>query len=381
MNKPNHTLSGLRVLDLTRVLAGPLCTMILGDMGADIIKVERPGSGDETRGWGPPFDDRGESAYFLSINRNKLGLAADLASGQDRDLVIGLMADADVVVENYLPGALAKLGLSPEIMCARYSRLIWCTITGFGDDNPRPGYDFVVQAESGLMAISGEPEGAPMKSGVAMVDILAGKDAAIAILGALHRRERTGQGGRISVSLAATAAAALINAAQNALVSGREAGRWGNAHANLVPYEMFDAADRPIVIAVGSDAQWLMCARALGLDELAEDPSLASNAGRLAARAHVVGAIRDRVRTRRAAEWMDILGRAGVPCGEVRGALEAARAAGGSPLTGMPPSVPGSVRLPPPMLNEHGDAIRRSGWRAFAEVSNPSTRQNTPPVY
>src|SRR5687767_4845169 len=248
------------------------------------------------------------------------------------------MAEADVVVENYLPGALARLGLSPELMCARYSRLIWCTITGFGDDNPRPGYDFVVQAESGLMAISGEPAGAPMKSGVAMVDILAGKDAAIAILGALHRRKQTGLGGRISVSLAATAAAALINAAQNALVSGKEAGRWGNAHANLVPYEMFDAADRPIVIAVGSDAQWKVCARVLGLDELADDLSLETNQGRLAARQRVVTTIRERVAMRPATEWMDLLSAAGVPCGEVRGVLDAARAAGGSATTGMPPS-------------------------------------------
>ena len=354
--------------------------MMLGDMGADIIKVERPGSGDETRGWGPPFDARGESAYFLSINRNKLGLTADFASGQDRDLIIGLMAEADVVVENYLPGALAKLGLSPELMCARYSRLIWCTITGFGDDNPRPGYDFVVQAESGLMAISGEPKGAPMKSGVAMVDILAGKDAAIAILGALHRRERTGLGGRISVSLAATAAASLINAAQNALVSGKEAGRWGNAHANLVPYEMFETADRPIVIAVGSDAQWNVCARVLELDELADDASLATNSGRLAARQRVVTAIRERIATRPATEWMKLLSAAGVPCGEVRGVLEAARAAGGSPTTGMPPSVPGRVRFYPPHLDEHGDAIRKSGWGVFADVAEPSTRQNTPTV-
>ena len=355
--------------------------MMLGDMGADIIKVERPGSGDETRGWGPPFDARGESAYFLSINRNKLGLTADFASGQDRDLIIGLMAEADVVVENYLPGALARLGLSPELMCARYSRLIWCTITGFGDDNPRPGYDYVVQAESGLMAISGEPAGAPMKSGVAMVDILAGKDAAIAILGALHRRERTGLGGRISVSLAATAAAALINAAQNALVRGKEAGRWGNAHANLVPYELFDASDRPIVIAVGSDAQWKVCARVLGLDELADDASLETNPGRLAARQRVVTAIRERVAMRPATEWLELLSAAGVPCGEVRGVLEAARAAGGSPMTGMPPSVPGRVRFDPPLLDEHGDAIRKSGWRVFADVAAPSTRQNIPPVY
>ena len=204
-------LSGIRVLDLSRVLAGPLCTMILGDLGASVIKVERPGAGDETRGWGPPFDDAGQSAYFLSVNRNKLSLAADLDREDDRRLIAELAAQADVVVENYRPGALERRGLGAAELLARHPRLVWCTITGFGADDPRPGYDFVVQAESGWMAITGEPDGRPMKAGVAVVDLLAGKDAAVAVLAALVARGREPalppERRHVVVSLAASAAA------------------------------------------------------------------------------------------------------------------------------------------------------------------------------
>src|SRR5690349_17326687 len=176
---PQLPLAGIKVVDLTRVLAGPLCTMLLGDLGADVIKVERPGTGDETRGWGPPFDERGESAYYLSTNRNKLSLAADLARADDREVVLRLIRDADVVVENFLPGALARLGIDLAAELSRNTRLVWCSITGFGAASVRPGYDFVVQAESGWMAITGEPPGSPMKTGVALADVIAGKDAAI----------------------------------------------------------------------------------------------------------------------------------------------------------------------------------------------------------
>ena len=358
-------LSGLKVLDLTRVLAGPLATMILGDMGADVIKVERPGTGDETRGWGPPFDQRGESAYFLSINRNKLSLAADLDAPADCDLLLSLIAAADVVVDNFRPGTLERRGLGATALRARHPRLVWCTITGFGEESDRPGYDFVVQAERGWMAITGDPEGAPTKAGVAIADILAGKDAAIAILAALVERERTGRGRHVHVSLSQSAAAGLINVAQNALVSGRDAARWGNAHANLVPYQLFEAADRAIVIAVGSDAQWRACALALELTALADDPRLTTNAGRLEHRQALVRAVAGRVRERPAAHWLAALDRAGVPCGVVKSVLEVLREVEASPLTGVAPSVPGRVRLPPPRLDEHGALIRRAGWRAF----------------
>lgn len=358
-------LDGIRVLDLTRVLAGPLCTMMLGDLGAHVIKVERPGSGDDTRGWGPPFDQAGQSAYFLSVNRNKKSLAADLANPDDRATIATLLAQADVVVDNFRPGTLEHYGFSPERAIEAHTHLIWCTITGFGPESDRPGYDFVVQAECGWMAITGEPEGTPMKVGVALADVVAGKDAAIAILGALAGRLRTGRGQRIVTSLAHSATAALVNVAQNTLVTGRDAGRWGNAHPNLVPYQLFQAADRPIVIAVGNDAQWVACAKALGLDDLAADERLRTNAGRVVHRELVVGRIAARVSADPAASSLAALERAGVPCGVVYTVLEALQRTSASPLTGVAPSIPGVIRFPPPRLDEHGAEIRRLGWRAF----------------
>lgn len=358
-------LSGLRVLDLSRVLAGPLCTMMLGDMGADVIKAERVGTGDETRGWGPPFDQRGESAYYLSVNRNKKSLAVDLDRSDDQELLRRLAAEADVVVENFLPGALRRRGLGADSLRDRHPRLVWCTITGFGAESARPGYDVVVQAERGWMAITGETDGPPMRAGVAIADVMAGKDACVAILAALLRRERLGQGARIVISLADSAAAALINVAQSSLVTGSEAKRWGNAHPNLVPYQLFDAADRPMVVAVGSDAQWSRCALALDLPELAADPGLVANAGRVRHRSRVVTAVASRLAERAAAAWVALLSDAGVPCGVVKGVLETLSEVECSPLTGIAPSVPGSVRLPPPLLDEHGDEIRRLGWTTF----------------
>ncbi|MBA3727444.1 MAG: CoA transferase [Armatimonadetes bacterium] len=358
----------LKLVDLSRVLAGPVCSMMLGDLGADVIKVERPGEGDETRGWGPPFNADGESAYFLAINRNKKSLAADLSDQTDRATVLGLIRGADVVLENFLSGALARLGLNPERLLEENPALIWCTISGFGPDSLRPGYDFVIQAECGWMAITGERDGSPMKAGVALADVIAGKDAAIAILAALAERGAgtlTGTKRRINISLADSARAALVNVAQNVLVSGRNAHRWGNAHPNLVPYQLFDAADRPLVIAVGSDGQWRACATVLGLNDLAADQALTTNAGRLKNRDRVVAALAERVREMSAQYWVDRLQSVSVPCGLVRTVAETLEATGADPLTGVRPSVPGSVRMPPPKLDEHGDAIRTLGWRAF----------------
>ncbi len=358
-------LNGIKVLDLTRVLAGPLCTMILGDLGADVIKVERPGAGDETRTWGPPFDKEGRSAYYLSINRNKLGIAADFDSTADREFLERLISEADVVVDNFRVGTLERRGVSPAAWCKRRRDLVWCTITGFGLESLRPGYDFVAQAECGWMAITGEPDGDPMKVGVALADVLAGKDAVIAILAALVRRERGAEGGRVVISLADSARAALVNVAQNALVSGRDAKRWGNAHPNLVPYQLFNAADRPIVVAVGTDAQWVACARALDLAPLAEDPSLASNAGRLAQRDRIVAEFARQIALRPAESWRAIFDGAGVPNGVVNSVLDALRTTNASAVTGMPSSVGGAVRFPPPGLDEHGSRIRELGWAAF----------------
>lgn len=360
-------LTGVKVLDLSRVLAGPLCTMMLGDLGASVLKVERPDGGDETRGWGPPFDPRGESAYYLSVNRNKLGLAADLDLDQDVALLRQLAAQADVVVENFRPGTLDRRGLGTNALRTANPSLVWCTISGFGPGSARPGYDFVVQAESGWMAITGERGGSPMKHGIALADVLAGKDAAVAILAALVARSRTGEGRHVQVSLRASAEAALVNVAQNALVSGQPASRWGNAHANLVPYQLFEAADRALVIAVGSDAQWRSCAAALGLGALGDDEALRTNAGRLANRERVVPAIAARVKSEPARTWMDRLEAAGVPCGLVKSVIEVLASAHGSALTGMAPSVPGAIRRAPPMLGEHSARVRAEGWMAFAD--------------
>jgi crotonobetainyl-CoA:carnitine CoA-transferase CaiB-like acyl-CoA transferase len=344
--------------------------MILGDMGAQVIKVERPGLGDETRGWGPPFDERGESAYYLSVNRNKKSLALDLDQAQSVALARELIAGADVVIDNFRPGTLERRGIDPREMLSSHPRLIWCTITGFGETSARAGYDLVVQAESGWMAITGEPGGSPMKVGVALADVIAGKDAAIAVLAALARRglrpdpapaaER-----RLVISLMASATAALGNVAQNSLVTGRDAKRWGNQHPNLVPYQLFHASDRPLVIAVGSDYQWKAFVRALDLRDLALDSALDTNAGRLADRERVVAIIAARLATASAAEWMAKLDGAGVPCGVVRTVLESLQQTSASALTGIAPSVPGSVRLPPPRLDEHGSEIRARGWEAF----------------
>lgn len=338
---------------------------MLGDLGADVIKLERPGTGDDTRGWGPPFDGRGESAYFLSVNRNKKSVAVDLASAEDRAFVEALLAEADVAVDNFKPGTLERYGLQPQRLLRQHPALVWCTITGFGPASDRPGYDYVVQAERGWMAITGDADGAPMKVGVALADVVAGKDAAVAVLAALASRYRDGRGRHVVTSLAQSASAALVNVAQNVLVTGRDAPRWGNAHPNLVPYELFEAADRPIVIAVGNDAQWHACASALGLDELASDPRLTTNAGRVEHREELVLALGERLREAPASRWLIRLADAGVPAGVVRSVLESLGDAGASPLTGVAPSVPGEVRLPPPRLDEHGPAVHRHGWAAF----------------
>jgi crotonobetainyl-CoA:carnitine CoA-transferase CaiB-like acyl-CoA transferase len=376
-------LEGLKVLDLSRVLAGPLCTMMLGDLGATVIKVERPGTGDDTRGWGPPFDDQGESAYFLSVNRNKASVAADFRRPEDQALLHALASEADLVVENYLPGALAQFGLDAASMLAQYTNLLWCTISGFGPESRRPGYDFVTQAESGWMAITGDPAGAPMKHGVALVDVLTGKDAAIGLLAMLVARARATEPlpveeRQLHVTLTSSARAALVNVAQNVLVSGRGASRWGNAHANLVPYQLFDAADRPFVIAVGADAQWPPAMRALALPQLADDPALRTNAGRLAERERIVREITAQVCTQPASHWIAQLDAAGVPCGVVRTVQESLAELGddvsSAARTGVPPLWNGRVRLAPPRMDEHGVSVRAKHWSFADDLPIPLRR-------
>lgn len=359
-------LKNIRVLDLSRVLAGPLAAMTLAELGADVIKVEIPGRGDDTRNWGPPFDERGLSAYFRSINRNKLSIALDFNLTTDKDLLLKLISEADVVVDNFLPGVLHRYGIDTDTLLALNPRLIWCTISGFGPDSSRPGYDFVLQAESGWMAITGEPDGQPMKVGVALVDVVTAKDAVNAILGALLARERGATTQRhLQISLANSAAAALVNVAQNVIVSGKDAARWGNAHPNLVPYQLFAAADRSIVIAVGTDSQWLTLTQVLGLNAEHDDPTLRTNPGRLAARERIVNTISERLRTRDADHWLELLHDARVPAGAVRTVQEALRVLESDSPTGIFPALPDRIRHQPPLLNEHGVAIRKNYWSVF----------------
>jgi glutaryl-CoA transferase len=324
-------LAGLRVLDLSRVLAGPLCTMLLGDLGADVLKVERPGAGDDTRTWGPPFAGGPagrEAAYYLCVNRNKRSVAADLKTAEGQALVRRLARGADVLVENFAPGTMERMGLGYEALAAENPGLVFCSVTGYGGEGSgagRPGYDFAVQARAGWMSITGEPDGAPMKAGVALADVVTGQNAAIAVLAALRERERSGRGQKVEVSLFDSAVAALVNVAQAALVTGEEPRRWGNAHATIVPYQAFDAADRPFVVAVGNDAQWKKLCAATGADDLAADERFATNPGRVENRAEVVGRLAERLRTRPAAEWLARLEAAGVPCAPVQSVGEVLR--------------------------------------------------------
>jgi glutaryl-CoA transferase len=344
--------------------------MMLADLGFEVIKVERPGAGDETRGWGPPFNTDHLSAYYLSINRNKLSITLDLDAEVDRATLDQLISGADVVLDNFRTGTLERRGMGRDLMLSRHPRLIWCTVFGFEPTSDRPGYDFVVQAESGWMSVTGEPDGEPMKSGVALADVIAGKDATIAILAALIAQgEASGPlssaDRKLDVSLSHSAVAALVNVAQNVLVSGQDAQRWGNAHPNLVPYQLFRTADRDIVVAVGNDAQWRAACEALGLGLLAADEALRTNSGRLRHRETIVRAFATCLLRRDAEFWLGVLGAAGVPCGVVKSVREALASVAASPRTGIPPSAPGLIRRPPPRLDEHGPLIRSHGWDAF----------------
>ena len=358
-------LAGLKVLDLSRVLAGPLATMQLGDLGADVIKVERIGSGDETRDYGPPFDDRGEAAYFLAINRNKLAIAVDLDRAEDIALIQTLIRGADIVVDNFLPGALARRGIDADAIVAAQPHLVWCTIGGFAGDPMRPGYDYVAQAEAGWMSITGEPGGEPMKVGIALADVLTGKEAAIAIVAAVSGvRAGNAVERHVFVHLYESAVGALINVAQNTLVTGKSPARWGNAHSNLVPYQMFHATDKPIVLAVGNDAQFASAVRVLGVRELG-DTRFATNAGRVAEREACVALIAGRIAQRKVAEWLAEFRAAGVPAGSVNTVPEVLSKREASAVSGIVPQAPARVRRPPPLLDEHGALIRAHGWGSF----------------
>jgi crotonobetainyl-CoA:carnitine CoA-transferase CaiB-like acyl-CoA transferase len=343
--------------------------MTLADLGADVIKVEHPRGGDETRSWGPPYAD-GEAAYFLSVNRSKRSVALDLKDPDGRDLALELCGGADVVIENFRPGGAARLGLDYAAVRERRPDVVYCTISGFGPREPRdrPAYDFVLQAESGLMAITGEPGGEPTKVGVALIDVLCGLNAATAILAALHRRARTGDGELVEVALLDSALAALVNVAQNALVTGDEPRRYGNAHPSIVPYEPFRASDGWIAVAAANDGLFVRLCDALGRKELPEDDRYATNAARVRNREALVTELAAVFEARAADEWLELLLAAGVPAGKIRGVGDALRAAAPATTRVEHPTV-GSLDLvaapfklatagvrpaaPPPLLGQH----------------------------
>ncbi|WP_017557803.1 CaiB/BaiF CoA transferase family protein [Nocardiopsis baichengensis] len=322
-------LAGVRVADLSRVLAGPYATMLLADLGAEVVKVEHPGRGDDTRAWGPPHAG-GEAAYYLAVNRGKRSLAADVKDPAGRAAVQELCARSDVVIQNFRPGVAERLGLGYAEVRERNPAVVYCSISGFGPEHTpadRPAFDVLVQAESGLMGITGEPDGPPSKVGVAMTDVLSGLNAAVAILGALLRARTTGQGEHVEVSLINSALSGLVNIAQQALVTGAEPPRMGNAHSTVVPYQVFGTADADIVVAAGNDGLFQRLCEVLGRPDLGADPRFAGNPDRIRNRDALIPQLEAELRARPAAEWLKLLLAAGVPAGQVRGPLDAVQAA------------------------------------------------------
>jgi crotonobetainyl-CoA:carnitine CoA-transferase CaiB-like acyl-CoA transferase len=370
-------LAGIKVLDLSRVLAGPWCTQLLADLGAEVLKIERPGSGDDTRHWGPPWHGAGESrvaAYFLSCNRGKKSAAIDFSQEEGAALIRKLASDADVIVENFKMGGLEKFGLDAKALRAANPRLVYASITGFGQDGPyadRAGYDYIIQGMGGLMSITGlpdgEPGGGPMRVGVAVVDLFTGLYTCVAVLAALYRREKSGDGAHIDMALFDTQLAMLANQASNALVSGKDPLRQGNTHPNIVPYQTFDTADQPIIIAVGNERQFARLAEICGHPEWTGDPRFESNAARVANREDMVELVSATIRQEPAGQWLERLGVAGIPAGPINRISEAlsdvqaqhrqmVRTIAGMPLIGSPVRIDGARAdsdLPPPGLGEH----------------------------
>jgi crotonobetainyl-CoA:carnitine CoA-transferase CaiB-like acyl-CoA transferase len=369
------SLAGLRVLDFSRVLSGPLCTMVLGDLGADVVKIEQPGKGDETRGWGPPFVG-GDAAYFLSINRNKRSVTLDLSTEEGVRTARALAERADAVVENFRPGLMHRFGLDYETLRRDNPRLVYCSIEAFREDTQtsRPGYDIIMQAICGLMSITGLRDGQPVKVGVALLDVVAGLYAAVGILAALRARVQTGQGSRLTVSLFDTAVAAMVNQAANYLLGGVLPGPMGTEHPNIVPYQMFHASDRPFILAAANDRLFERTCDVIGRPELARDPRYATNGGRVRNRKALIPEVASILRTRRAGEWLEALEAEGVPCAPIRRMDEVfASPEGSGLLEDVDDPVRGALRLVaspivfqgqrtatrllPPALGEHTEEI------------------------
>jgi len=391
---PAGALVGVRVLDLSRVLAGPWCTQTLADLGADVIKVERPPSathpgGDDTRGWGPPFlpdrdgRDTTEAAYFLGANRNKRSVTIDIAHPAGQALVLALVARSDVLVENFKVGDMARYGLDAQTLCQRFPRLVYCSITGYGQTGPysdRAGYDYAIQGLGGLMSVTGErddlPGGGPQKVGVAVADLFTGMYASVAILAALRHRDLTGQGQVIDMALLDTQVAMLANLGANYLVTKTAPGRAGNAHQNIVPYQVFEVADGHLILAVGNDGQFERFCAVAGCAELAQDIRFARNAARVRHRDTLVPMLAERLRTRPRNEWMAMLDTAKVPCGPINNLddvfsdpqvlARGMRQVVSHPHSGLLELVaspmklsvtPPTLRQAPPLLGQHTDEV------------------------
>lgn len=374
-------LDGFRILDLSRVLAGPYCTMLLGDLGAEVIKVERPGVGDDTRAWGPPFAD-GESAYYLCANRNKKSITVNLKSPAGQEIIRQLARISDVLVENYKVGELAALGLGYEDLKQLNPGLVYCSITGYGQTGPDkdlPGYDFVIQGRGGVMSITGEPDREPMKVGVAIVDVTAGLYAANAIQAALLARSKIGKGQAIDIALLDAQVAWLANVASNYLVSGDSPGRFGNAHPTIVPYQSFRARDGFFCLAVGNDGQWQKLCALLNQPALAQDPRFATNPARVQHREELIARLQEIFQAQELDFWLEEIAAAGIPCGPVQTVDQVfsdpqvlARGmvwmmphptAGEISLVGSPlklSETPVAARLHPPLLGEHTEEVLTS---------------------
>lgn len=389
-------LDGVRVLDLTRVLAGPYCAMFLGDLGAELVKVEQPGVGDDTRGWGPPFVG-GESAYFLCVNRNKKSVTIDLKSAEGADLLRRLAKSADVLIENFRPGTMERLGLGEEELRLGNPRLIYASLSGFGADGPMsdwPGYDLIVQAWGGLMSITGTPDGEPTKVGVAIIDLVAGLMLGQAIVAALFAREKIGIGQKVDTSLLEAEVACLINAGSNYLVEGKIPLRWGNAHPSIVPYQSFRTSDGYLVIGVASEGIWRRFCQALGRAELADDARFAKNSDRVENRAALIPILSEIFLTRGSDTWLKLLNEAEVPCAPVQTIDKVFSAdqvlrremlvevehptAGTVRMAGLPvkfSATPASIRLPPPLLGQHTAQILTSWLGMRSEEINELKRK------
>lgn len=376
----NGALDGVRILDLSRVLAGPFCTMLLGDLGADVVKIENPDGGDESRRWGPPFAS-GESAYFLGVNRNKRSVTINLKHPAGPDLLRRLAQRSDVVVENLQPGTLQQWGLDGPTLRQLNPRLITCSLSAFGQEGPYrndPGYDFILQALTGLMSVTGEPNGPPIKVGVAVIDVITGLFAATAILAALQARERTGRGQEVAISLLEAGLASLVNVASSYLISGRRPSRYGNAHPSIVPYQIFQASDRPFALAIGNDRQFAQLCLCLGHPEWATDARFATNPDRVTNRALLIDLLRQVFGDQPCDVWIERLRGAGLPCAPINhvdeafhhpqvqalGIVERVDHPHAGPiqlvrppfqLSGQPPT----IRRPPPLLGQHTDEVLR----------------------